>query len=58
MLLNMTTDPSCSEKLNGKMHGLKFQRTTAFKAPPRNWIQIKLEKLHETLMQNTKKASV
>jgi hypothetical protein len=27
-----------SEKLKGEMQGLEFQRTNAFKAPPREWI--------------------
>lgn len=40
------------------MQGLEFQRTNAFKAPPREWIQFKLEKLHETLTQNTEAAAL
>lgn len=49
---------SCSEKLKGEMQGLEFQRTTAFKAPPREWIQFRLDSLHATLTQNGEAAAL
>jgi hypothetical protein len=54
----LTDAENRSEKLKGEMQGLEFQRTTAFKAPPREWIQFKLDKLHETLTQNTEAAAL
>jgi hypothetical protein len=49
---------NCSKKINGKMQGLEFQRTAGFKAPPREWIQFKLDRLHATLTQNGEAAAL
>ena len=47
-----------SERLKGEMEGLEYQRKSAFKAPPREWIDFRLEKLHETLDKNTKASAL
>ena len=36
------------------MQGLESQRKTAFKAPPKEWIEHRLENFYETLNKNTK----
>lgn len=38
-----------SEKLKSEMDGLEYQRKSAFKAPPKKWIEFRLQRLHETL---------
>jgi site-specific DNA recombinase len=43
-----------SDKLKSEMQGLECQRTNAFKAPPREWIEHRLDNLCETLSKNTK----
>ncbi len=40
------------------MEGLECQRKSAFKAPPREWIDFRLEKFHETLSKNTKASAL
>ena len=47
-----------NEKLQDEIRGLEFQRTHAFKAPPREWIEFKLNNLQKTLMQNTETAAL
>ncbi len=42
------------EKLKGEMQSLEYQRTNAFKAPPKEWIEHRLEKFYETLSKNPK----
>ena len=54
----LTDAENRSEKLKSEMQGLEFQRTNTFKAPPREWIKYKLEKLHETLTRNTEAAAL
>jgi len=46
------------EKLKGEMQALDFQRTNAFKSPPKEWIEHRLEKLQETLNKNTKTSAL
>lgn len=38
-----------SDRLKGEMQGLNFQKRNAFKAPPKEWIQHRLDKFQETL---------
>ncbi len=47
-----------SDRLKGEMQGLEFQRKNAFKAPPKEWIEHRLEKLQETLDKNTKASAL
>lgn len=47
-----------SERLKGEMSGLELQHTNAFKSPPKEWIEYRLEKLHETLCKNTKASAL
>lgn len=47
-----------SDRLKGEMQGLDFQKKNAFKAPPKEWIQHRLEKFHETLDKNTKASAL
>ncbi len=42
-----------SEKIKDEMQGLEFQRKTAFKAPPKEWIEHRLDNFYETLGKNT-----
>lgn len=46
------------ERLKGEMQGLEFQRKNAFKAPPKEWIEHRLEKFYETLNKNTKASAL
>ena len=46
------------EKLKGEMQGLEFQKKNAFKAPPKEWIEHRLENLKETLDKNTKASAL
>jgi len=41
------------ELLNQEIVSLDFQKQNSFKAPPKEWINHRLEKLHETLNKNT-----
>jgi len=43
-----------SNRLKGEMDGLEYQKKNAFKAPPKEWIEHRLEKFQETLDKNTK----
>ena len=53
------TDAECrSEKLNGEIQGLDYQRTNTFKAPPKEWIEHRLENFRETLIKNTKASAL
>lgn len=54
----LTDAENRGDKLKGEMQGLEFQRTNAFKAPPKEWIEFRLEKLCETLNQNTKASAL
>lgn len=45
---------SRSEKIREEVQGLEFQRKTAFKSPPKEWIEHRLDNLRETLTKNTK----
>ena len=47
-----------SEKLKEEMQGLEFQRKTAFKAPPQEWIEHRLDAFYETLNKNTKASAL
>ena len=49
---------SRSEKLKSEMQGLEFQRNNAFKAPPKEWIEHRLDNLFETLNKNTKQSAL
>ena len=40
------------------MQALEFQRSNAFKAPPKEWIEHRLENLFETLNKNTKQSAL
>lgn len=42
------------EKLKGEMQSLEFQKKNAFKAPPKEWIEHRLEQFCETLNKNPK----
>ena len=42
-----------SEALKEEIGGLEFQKQNTFKSPPKEWINHRLEKLHETLNKNT-----
>lgn len=46
------------DKLKGEMQALDFQRTNAFKAPPKEWIDFRLEKFQETLNKNIKASAL
>lgn len=46
-----------SEKLKCEMQGLEFQRNNAFKAPPKEWIEHRLDNLFDTLNKNTKQSA-
>ncbi len=43
-----------SERLKEEILGLEFQKKKAFKAPPKEWIEHRLENFRETLNKNTK----
>ena len=46
------------EKLKSEMQALEFQRNGAFKSPPREWIDWRLEQFRETLDKNTKTSAL
>lgn len=46
------------EKLKGEMQALDFQKKNAFKAPPKEWIEHRLEKFYETLNKNPTSAAL
>ncbi len=50
----LTNTENRGEKLKGEMQALDFQRKNAFKAPPKEWIEHRLEKFYETLNKNPK----
>lgn len=43
---------SRSAKVQSEMQSLEFQTKNAFKAPPKEWIEHRLEKFYETLSKN------
>ncbi len=45
-------------KLKGEIQAMDFQRTNAFKAPPKEWIEFRLERFQETLNKNTKASAL
>jgi site-specific DNA recombinase len=45
-------------KLQGEIQALDYQRTNAFKAPPKEWIEFRLERFQETLNKNTKASAL
>jgi len=47
-----------SDKLKMEIHDLDHQRTNAFKAPPKEWIEHRLENFYETLNKNTKASAL
>ncbi|MCH9633992.1 MAG: hypothetical protein S4CHLAM7_07260 [Chlamydiae bacterium] len=47
-----------SEKIKDEMSGLEYQRKSSFKAPPKEWIEHRLENFQETLSQNTKASAL
>ncbi len=42
-----------SDDLREEMKSLEFQKENAFQSPPKEWIDHRLEHLHETLSKNT-----
>lgn len=42
-----------NEELKQEMESLEFQKENSFKAPPKEWVNHRLENLRETLNQNT-----
>ena len=47
-----------NEELKQEMGSLKFQKENSFKAPPKEWINHRLENLRETLNKNTVSSSL
>jgi site-specific DNA recombinase len=54
----LSSAESRSEKIKNEMQALEFQRTNAFKAPPKEWVDHKLEQLVEILNLNTKASAL
>ena len=54
----LTDAESRSDRLKYDMQALEFQRSNAFKAPPKEWIEHRLENLFETLNKNTKQSAL
>jgi hypothetical protein len=54
----LTDAESRSDKLKYEMQGLEFQRSNSFKAPPKEWIDHRLENLFDTLNKNTKASAL
>lgn len=50
----LTDAESRGEKVKEEIQGLEFQKKSAFKSPPKEWIQHRLENLRETLEKNTR----
>jgi hypothetical protein len=50
----LTDAENRGERLKGEIQSLEYQRTNAFKAPPKEWIEHRLEKFYETLNKNPK----
>ena len=46
------------ENLKGEIQALDYQRTNAFKAPAKEWIEFRLERFQETLNKNTKASAL
>ena len=47
-----------SERLKEEISGLEFQQKKAFKAPPKEWIEHRMENFCETLNKNTKASAL
>ncbi len=47
-----------SQRLKSEMQALEFQRSNAFKAPPKEWIEHRLDNLFDTLNKNTKQSAL
>jgi site-specific DNA recombinase len=47
-----------SEKLKNEMQALEFQKKNAFKSPPEEWIDYRLEKFYETISKNTQASAL
>ena len=47
-----------SERLREEISGLEFQQKKAFKAPPKEWIEHRLDNFCETLNKNTKASAL
>ncbi len=47
-----------SEKIKEEVSGLEYQRKSSFKAPPKEWIEHRLENFQETLNLNTKASAL
>lgn len=54
----LTDAESRSDRLKYDMQALEFQKSNAFKAPPKEWIEFRLENLFETLNKNTKQSAL
>ncbi|NGX32977.1 MAG: hypothetical protein K1060chlam4_01036, partial [Candidatus Anoxychlamydiales bacterium] len=46
------------EKIKSEMNALEFQKKGAFKSPPKEWIDHRLENFYETLNKNTKSSAL
>lgn len=47
-----------SERLKNEMQGMEFQTKNAFKSPPKEWIEHRLDKFKKTLDMNTKASAL
>ena len=47
-----------TQKIDDEIQGLKFQRKSTFKSPPKEWIEDRLDNLQETLEKGTKLAAM
>ncbi len=54
----LTDAENRGERLKSEMEGLEYQRKSAFKAPPKEWIEFRLHRLHETLGKNVTMAAL
>ncbi len=54
----LTEAESRGEKIKNEVQALEFQKKNAFKAPPKEWIDFRLEKFYETLNKNTKASAL
>jgi len=50
----ITDAENSQEKIKSEMNALDFQKKGAFKSPPKEWIDHRLENFYETLNKNTK----
>ncbi len=54
----ITDAESRQEKIKSEMNALEFQKKGAFKSPPKEWIDHRLENFYETLNKNTKSSAL